>query len=453
MTQLPIMNPLQTKIEEMNKQNLLSIIILTILLISCNTNSQKSDQKEEEKPLSFVITNMSDNEYPDNPDIGFRSKNYKNIFFTEGKIESTSETFKWNFTFYSNNSDSVSLDNLDISELIPTIPESIKSDEYLSYISCINQEWNRNQIHFMQDEFSSNMNKIVRVDLARNCLNSYLWEVILFVEEEGETLPYAHGWFDFPQNLYAQLFEKKNDIPFSVYKKPMEKWVDPKSEKVDLDILRTVIDTVKIEFQDLSDKMYPLTGARKKKFKEIIKPDTFKTMRDLQSDSTLFATFSSPGFYNKKDPRKTELGRLYHLKNVELLKIKTKSSRDTLYEMVLEFKHRITDKETKLVIGGLNLNAFPMLSEQEVSNGWKNSMGIGNHSFYEGYTKHIETKSKNSSYYAMFLDKDNKWLDSHKIGVDGPIFHFSDQERKSLDLWLLSFERHALVGHYKIILE
>lgn len=121
--------------------------------------------------------------------------------------------------------------------------------------------------------------------------------------------------------------------------------------------------------------------------------------------------------------------------------------------MVLKFKHRITDKETKLVIGGLNLNDFPILSEQEVSNGWKNAMGIGNHSFYEGYTKHIETKSKNSSYYAMFLDKDNKWLDSHKIGVDGPIFHFSDQERKSLDLWLLSFERHALVGHYKIILE
>lgn len=437
----------------MNIRNLLSILLITTLLISCNASSEKSDPKKKEKPRSFVITNLSDNEYPNNPDIGFRSKKYQNIFFTEGEIESTNETFKWNFSFFSNNSDSISLDNLDISELIPTIPSSVKSDEYLSYISIVNQEWNRNQIHFKQDEFSSNMSKIVRVDLARNCLNAYLWEVILFVDEEGETLPYAHGWFDFPHELYAQLFEEKNNIPFSVYKKPLENWVDPKSEKVDLEILRTVADTVKIKFQDLSDQMYPLKGARAKKYKEIIKPDTFTTMRDLQSDSTTFATFSSPGFYNKKDPRKTELGRLYHLKNIELFKTKAKPGNDTLYEMVLKFNHRITDEETKLIIGGLELNSFPILSEKEVNNGWKNAMGIGNHSFYEGYKTHIKSKSKNSAYYAMFLDKDDKWLDSHKIGVDGPIFHFSDQKRKILNLWLLSFERHALIGHYKIIIE
>ena len=52
--------------------------------------------------------------------------------------------------------------------------------------------------------------------------------------------------------------------------------------------------------------MYPLAGAREKKFKEIIYPQSFKNMRDLQTDSALFATFTPPGFYNKKDPRATD---------------------------------------------------------------------------------------------------------------------------------------------------
>lgn len=437
----------------MNKRTLLFVFLTALLFTSCNTENKKSDQREVDKSISFEITNMTDAEYPDNTDIGFRSSNYQNIFFTEGEIDRTSETFKWNFSFYTKNSDTISIKNFDVSELIPTIPTNVKSDEYLSYISCINQEWNRNQIQFNQNEFSTSMSQIVRVDIARNCLNAYLWEIIIYIEEDGKTVPYAHGWFDFPHEQYAQLFEKKNAIPFAIYKKPLENWVDPKSEKIDMSLLRTKTETLKLKFADLSDNMYPLAGARIKKFKEIIHPVKFKTMRDLQSDSTLFATFSVPGFYNKKDPRKTELGRIYSLKNVELHKIKTSTSNDDLHEVMLKFKHQITGEETELVIGGLDFNSFPILSEKEANDGWKNAMGIGNHTFYETYKENVSRKSKTSPYYAMLLDKDGKWLDSHKVGIDGPLFHFTDKERKTLHLWLLSFERHALVGHYEIVIE
>jgi len=56
-------------------------------------------------------------------------------------------------------------------------------------------------------------------------------------------------------------------------------------------------------------------------------------------------------------------------------------------------------------------------------------------------------------FYGYFLDKKGQWFDSHKIGVNGPMFHFSDANRKVLHLWLLSFERHALVGHYAVNLK
>ncbi|MBI2257536.1 MAG: hypothetical protein HYU67_01395 [Flavobacteriia bacterium] len=138
---------------------------------------------------------------------------------------------------------------MNLEELIPTIPKYINKNEYLSYIACINQEWNRNQISFEKGQFSSTNNKIIRIDLARNCLNAYLWKIILFVEEEGKIIPFSHGWFNFPNKLYAQLFEKKNKISYSKYKKPLENWIDPKNKKVDLKLLRSVIIEKKLSYR------------------------------------------------------------------------------------------------------------------------------------------------------------------------------------------------------------
>lgn len=434
----------------MNRRQILFLIITTTLLISCdNTNNLPNKTKENNK-FSFEITSLTDKEYPDNPDIGFRSTNYQNDFLTDGNIDSTSNKFIFNFSFFTKNSDTILLENVDVSEFIPTIPTRVKSSQYLSYISCVNLEWNRNQVQFNQSEFTSSTPEIIRVDVARNCLNAYLWEVILYVNENGKSVPYAHGWFDFPHLLYAQLFEEKNNIPFSTYQKPLETWEDPENKKIDLNLLRTVLDTVKIEFSDKSDQMYPMEGARKKKFKEIIYPHNFMSMRELQTDSTLFSTFSPPGIYNKQDPRKTELGRIHTLKNMELYRTVSGSRNDTLYEFSLEFVHQKSSKITRLVIGGLTLNSFPTLPKSEANKGWKNSMGIGNHPFYEQYKNHINYKSENSPYYAMLLDENGKWLDSHKVGIDGPLIHFSGTERKILQLWLLSFERHALVANYEI---
>jgi len=47
------------------------------------------------------------------------------------------------------------------------------------------------------------------------------------------------------------------------------------------------------------------------------------------------------------------------------------------------------------------------------------------------------------------LDDEGKWLDSHEIGIDGPLLHLSE-DGETLHVWLLSFERHALVGHYSL---
>lgn len=422
------------------------LLFISMFLNSCNDNNEDQDKYK----IPFEIKSLTDEEYPDNPDIGFRAAGYRNDYFTSGMLNIGADSFELGFSFYTRDNDTIRVTGVDVSEFIPTIPAHIQHDDYLAYISCINQEWNRNQVRFMPDEFTSTMPQVTRVDIARNCLNAYLWEVIVYTDEHNKTVPFAHGWFDFPHELYATLFEQKNNIPFTRYKEPLEEWRDPDSRVVNLTLLRTLVDTLRASVVDQSDIMYPLAGARKKKYKEIIYPDTFRTMRNLQSDSTLFATFTPPGYYNRQDPRTTELGRIYKLDDGNIYRAVSKASGDTLHEIKLTFSDRANERTTRLVIGGLSFDEFPVVKEEDANNGWKSSMGIGNHTFYEGYKEHNEYKSGKSAYYAMLLDGDGKWLDSHIIGIDGPIFHFSDEDRKTLHLWLLSFERHALVGHYVI---
>lgn len=50
-------------------------------------------------------------------------------------------------------------------------------------------------------------------------------------------------------------------------------------------------------------------------------------------------------------------------------------------------------------------------------------MGIANHTFYQEYEKCIENPSNTNPFYALLLTGDGKFLDSHLIGIDGPLMH------------------------------
>ncbi|KAA1245104.1 hypothetical protein [Aquimarina sp. RZ0] len=435
------------------------ILINTLLLFaifSCKDTPKETKQISEltieNKDFTFKIESLNDREYPDNPDIGFMASDYDYNYFEAGKIHPEKENGKYSFYFYSNGKtgDSIAFNTIDLLEFMPTVPEHLKEDRYLSYIAVVNQEWNRNQVRFNASQFQSSNKDIVRVDIARNCLNSYLWEIIAYKKENGKELPFSHGWFDFPKPLYTQLFKARNDVDFELYKKPLENWVDCENRKIKKSYISKTLDTVTISYQDKGNTMYPLEGARKKKFKEIIYPETFKTIRDLQSDSTKFATFSPPGFYNKSNPRKTELGRIRNLKEVTLYKVMSSQAKDTLNEINFTFIDADNKRTTKLVLGGLDLSDLPTLSDDKANEGWKNSMGFSNHPFYESYEQHLSWESDKNPYYSYLTDDKDNWLDSHLVGIDGPVMYWDDKNPKMLHVWLLSFERHAFVGHYTL---
>ena len=424
-----------------------NLFLIIIFFASC----------QKQKVYEIVVKEMTDKEYPDNPSLESRHPEAQQILFEKMILTEQSQQH-FDLDLISNHKEGfkISLQNLPLLEMMPTALDCIKKDPYLTYIAVINQEWNRQQVQFGPTQFkvfNGGDFIISRVDLARNCLNSYLWEILVYAKNQrGKDDLYWQGWFEFPHALYQQMFEERNHLSFKTFQRGLEYWIDPDSKPIDLNVLRKAIDEKEISFENLNDEIYPMYGERENKYKNIIYPPSVHKISDLLSDSTVFATFSIPGYYNKKDPRKTELSKLAILKKVIKRNIINALGNPSIELELLFLSNKDHTTMTKFLIGGLDLKQIPHISINEVNSGWQTSMGIANHSFYETIDVQNMHPTKYNAFYSMLLDANGNWLDSHKIGIDGPLFHFDDFNTSKLHLWILSFERHAFVGHYILTL-
>lgn len=458
---LPLITYRRSGFSTFRPMKIIYTLIVLALVVGCAADSEteagKTElSKKEESSTIATLKELSDEDYPDNPDVIVRHKKYTSSVMESIEFIENGDAF--DIVVYPTNSgdDTVTMNGIALMEFMPSVPVCAKGDEYMSLISVVNQEWNRNQVKWVGDQLSAvvlddyvvNGEKITRIDLARNCLKSYLWEIFFYAEEDGKDKVFYHGWFDFPKGLYKELFKERNGEDFTNYAKYLEEWVDLPSKKLALHKVRTVKESwdVTIMTSSHNDVMYPLKGERKKKNIEIIYPVNYTKMSDFHTDSAQFATFSNPGFYNRKDPRHTELGRFKKL--VRTNRLLTKCDDEYFDEFSFTFE-RENGERTQFIFGGLKIEDMPKLRVEDANSGNQYSMGIGNHPFYEDVQSHEALSSQTNHYFGVLLDKDGKWLDSHTIGIDGPLLHLSEDGR-TLHVWLLSFERHALVGHYSV---
>lgn len=422
------------------------LFLLIVFTLSC----QKSQDR-----YTVPLTEMTDAQYPDNPNLESRhgqaqQKLFKNVTITNRG----NDLFDFDLCAHQDSLCHVSLPNVPVLEMMPTAPKWIKTDDYLTYIGLINQEWNRQQVQFKPSMFKVSGKtdlQITRVDLARNCLNAYLWEILMYAKDrDGKDKLYWQCWFNFPKELYADLFEKRNQLHYETYRKPLENWIDPASKPIDLSKLRQVKAESEATFEAQNNEMYPLKSERERKRKNIVCPKTVAKINDLLADSTTFATFSIPGYYNTKDPRKTELSRLGILQKVNKRQIINALNKSSMELELIFLSNKDQKTITKLVVGGLDMDLIPTLAVADANDGWQTSMGISNHSFYETFDFQQAHLTRDNGFYAFLLDDKNNWLDSHKVGIDGPLLHFDAQDPAKLHFWILAFERHAFVGHYVI---
>ncbi len=408
------------------------------------------------KTYEILVKELEDKQYPNNPDIENRSSDWKNYKHQKAIIERHGkDDFSIIFLASNSSSDTIKLSHINLLEMIPTLPNYI-NNTYLKTIGIINAEWNRQEVLFRKGKFlisneHEEGSKTTRVDLARNCLNSFLWELITFTEENGIEKPNYHGWFNFPKKLYIELFNEvnKGKLTFKEYENFLLDYKDPPKQKIDLNLLRSIKSEKILKFKNLNNQFYPLTGARKSKFKNIIYPKNPKNINDFLTDKTSFATFLYPGIYSKSDPRPTTLSMLAKPKKVIFRETISKNFyKDKTFELDVVFERKNNPQYiTRVVIGGLKKDSIKQLKIEDYNKGLKMPMGIGNHSFYENIDYSEKHSSKDSPYYAFIIDGKGNWIDSHFFGIDGPLLHFDDKKESLLHYWLLSFERHAMVSH------
>lgn len=426
------------------------ILLLILFVCACR-------EKTPEKSVVIPLKVFSDSVYQDNPEIGFRSKNYHEKLYNALHLTRNTDTvFDLKFTDSSDSKHFITLKHVDLGVLIPSVSEWIKPDPYLTTIEIASQEWNHQQISFLKGKAEIELSgesfekkDFRKIDLIQNSLGAGLWEVIVYEKKDNQELPYFHGWFELPSAIYRYLFEQKNKLSYKDYKVFLENGKKPAQEKIDLSLLRQELDTKPINFLSLNEYFYPLKGEFPGKMKNVVYPLKPSIIQEFLNDTTAFASFGSVGLYDKTRPHATELGRMANLENILQKKIIVpESSQDTLTEFEFQFSDVNDNRKIRMFLGGINLKKIPRLTFEEIENAWQMPFGIGNHPFRESYQESLNYSGSKSPYYGILTDEHKNWLDNKPVGIDGSLLFVEKGFPHKLHFLLLSYERHAIVGHY-----
>jgi hypothetical protein len=414
-----------------------------------------ADRYDDQPQQTVALLAFAEEEYPENPENTssvFGAYPHRRLIIQQ--LEDT--RFRFLLEPATPQGAAIELTDIELAHFVAAVPPWVKTDPDLTRIGLIDREWNRQQVRFARTSTQINVHEggdgfeqqaLSRVDLARNCLNAGLWELLLFTTEDGEERVYEHLWFTFPLGFYKNLFERVNGLSYWSYWWSLEHWVDPSGTPIRVDQLRTVEREWPAQATAQWDKSIPAVGDQARKRKNILTP-VAATYRDWYSGPVQFSSFISPGRYSRAHPRETQLHYLEELTSSTVRQVTLMGGSQPLFEIELAFRSTKTGEATRLILGGLDGAAIPVAPPQYYDRGWQAPLGIGNPSFFEAYEVVVANPPIQRSFYGIYVDAQNRWLDHHAIGIDGPLLHWDARDPSLLHLYLLSYERHTLLNHF-----
>lgn len=351
--------------------------------------------------------------------------------------------------------------DIDVSLMTPGEPQWTKQDADLQRIALTDRQWNRQQVRF--DPNSSHVeisggdgferDNLYSVELAKNCLNAGLWEILLFVKEDGRKALYYHNWFTFPLGHYKRVFEHNTGVSYWDHWYKLEHWSNPQGTPVRLESLRKVTSEREVEAKfDLQEPII-VAGEQVRK-RRTTNGANLRTWGDFfDGRSVQFASFVPPGWYDVRKPWKNEYGRLSQFEKAILRKIVSPASPKPLTELELVFKNKDTGEPARFIISGFDLAALPQLPVEKYPDGMYMPMGIGIPPFFQSYEDLEKSPPNKSPYFSVMLDSNSDWINHHDVAVDGPVMHRDEKNPELLHVYLLSYERHSLIAHIVIQIE
>ncbi len=370
----------------------------------------------------------------------------------------------FDFIFESQDPDvaTIALKNIDLSLIVPVVPEWVKKDNDLEIISLVDREWNRQQTVFFRDSSHLEIHggdgfeasKLYSVELARNCLNAGMWEILLFTKEDDRKSLYYHGWFTFPLGHYKSIFEGENGISYWKHWFRLEHWLSPEGTYVNLDKLRTIEEEVPAQVMYDPQEAIFASGEQAQKAR-IMSSKGIKQWKDFadKSHKISFATFTPPGRYTIQHPWGNEYDRFAQLNSAYVRSIDSPAAEEVINEIELNFQGKDKGNQQRLIISGIDLHHLPKLPKNQYPRGIYMPMGSSVPPVYQTYESLQERQPQKTAYFSVLVDDKGRWLNYHEIGLDGIAMHRDIIEPLKIHLYLLSYERQSLIGHYVLSLD
>lgn len=406
--------------------------------------------------MHVAVREFTNHEYPDDP--ANRSVHFGKYDGRELKLVKKDDAqFDFEFTAPHAHIAKIVFRDIDVSLMTPGLPEWTKSDPGLRRIALTDRQWNRQQVRF--DPKSAHVEisggdgfekeRIFSAELAKNCLNTGLWEILLFVEENGKKALYYHGWFTFPLGHYQTIFEHNTGFSYWQHWYYLEHWFDPAGVSLHLDDLRTVRREKEVPASFGADEDLLVAGEQLGKRRIMIADNVVYWKDFFDGRKIRFATFLPPGRYSVQHPWKNEYWRLEKFDKAILRDIDSPAN-SALHELELVFSSTKLAGKCRFLMGGIELAKVPQLRPEDYAEGLYMPMGIGVPPFFQSYNELQKNPPQRSPYYCFMLDENNRWINHHEVAVDGPVVHRDAVSQDVLHVYMLSYERHTLINHFVI---
>ncbi len=335
--------------------------------------------------------------------------------------------------------DAPQLSAVDLRLLTPRVPRLVRGNDALTRLALIQREFNRNEVHNPLPDGTD-------FSIANNCLERGLWEVKLARSEGGKTVTLFHAWLTFPKEEYARLFREANaGLDYVPYDRLFANYPGVGRFVLPLDALRKVKSEVELSGLDTHAAEAPerLTEQRNK-VKLLKTPDvgTYGDFARAEKQPITLAKFNTPGIYDQNDAMRFDLTWLGRPEKIFWREVESPRAAGTFPEVEIRFANGY-----RILAADAELSRLPARREAPAveADVLKLVCGIGTPIIHATAAERSAEMTEDRPRYLMLLDAKANHVDNHLTGVDG-LYAWRDAEGR-LHLWLVSYERIALVAH------
>jgi hypothetical protein len=333
------------------------------------------------------------------------------------------------------------LSGADLGLLVPRVPRLARGNEALTRLALIQREFNRNEVH-------NPMPDGIDFSIANNCLERGLWEVKLARQDAGKTVTVFHAWFTVPKEEYARLFQEVNggleenrfDGLFASYP-GVGGFVLPLQE---LRLVKSERDLAPLELH-AADPLDRLTEQKNKmKLLRTAGITNFGDFARPANQPVTLAKFNVPGMYDPTDSMRFDLTWLARPARIVWREVESVRVPGVFPELEVRFENgyrilaadaRLADLPARQTVPAVEADVLRLVC------------GIGTPTIHATAGERAVELSEDRPRYLMILDAKGNHVDNHLTGVDGLYAWREAGNPGQLHLWLVGYERIALVAH------